>query len=1514
YLAMEYVPGVDLRRLVRERGPVPVADAVEYARQAAEGLQHAHEQGLVHRDVKPSNLMVTPAPGEPGDARPPRVKILDMGLARVAADRTGEDRGFLGTPDYVAPEQAADGRRADARSDVYSLGGALYFLLTGELPFPARTLGQKLRGQAADNPPAPSRRRPEVPPELDAVVQMMLAPDPANRFRSAREVATALARVRPANPGGRSGRTNSRPAATTRHHGVPMSENFFDRGRAAVVRLNEAVTARVAAEADLTGEYTAAAGAADREVGRVRKAVAAARAAELGRVDEARAAEAAATARRYDEEQEAADRARDDRRRVTGEKYKAASDRGRAEYNDRVWHADSMMEAGEKSAREQREALQRKAAAGAERVEELWAEAAPVLAGGRVARADIEAPADGPAPPDDDDPITRMNKALQVAEADLAAATALRSPRLASPAGLGLFLCAAALLGAASAAVLDLAAAAGVAAGSALLLGGGGWLLARRHAHLATLRAGHVLGRGLASAARSARLLAEFADAEFAAERDRLSTQHARKRKETDDHYLPLFESRKKQYESELARVEGEHAALTEKVRRRRAAETRAEEEVFRDQRSKIEARHDAELRAAEDAAATKVAAAAAVRDDGWARLAADWDDAAGGVAGTFAALRAEGAALFPPWDEVARGSRPLPDAVPHGVRAGEWLVNLRALPDGMPADPRLAPPPNLDGPVPAFLPFPDRCSVLLRARDDGRAVAVNALQAMMLRFLTGLPPGKVRFTIIDPVGLGDNFAAFMHLADYDEKLVTSRIWTEPAQIEQRLTDLTDHIASVIQKYLRNQYRTIEDYNRAAGEVAEPYRVLVVANFPAGFSPDAAKRLVSVAQSGPSCGVCTLVSMDTRGTMPRDFNPADLEAASFTLAWKDGAFVPKDPTLAAFPLVLDRPPDVDAVGRIVQRVGLASKAAARVEVPFEYIAPPPGAEWTGDASKGFDVPVGRAGATRKQSFALGRGTAQHALVAGKTGSGKSTLLHALITNLALTYSPDEAELYLIDFKEGVEFQWYATYRLPHARVVAIQSEREFGLSVLQRLDGVLRERGERFRDTGVNDLAGYRAARPDEKTPRILLVVDEFQAFFTEDDKLAQEAALLLDRLVRQGRAFGLHVLLGSQTLGGAYSLARSTIDQMAVRVALQCSDADAQLILSRDNTAARLLSRPGEAIYNDQNGLVEGNDPFQVVWLSEEKREELLSELRERAGDRYPPPLVFAGNTSADLADNRAVAGLLEAPAVAKAPAAWLGDPVAIKDPTAAAFRAAGGSNLLVIGQNEEAARGLFAAAAVALAAQTRPDGVPTVTVLDGTPDDAEGADYLPRLAARLPGGAAPARPGLAAALADLAAEVDRRQKGAAGPPRFLLVFGLHRLRELRKADDDFSFGRRGAEREPSPAERFAAIIRDGPPVGVHVLAWCDSVVNLNRAVDRPLTREFGMRVLFQMSAADSSTLMDTPAASRLGRNRALFLQEDQERPEKFRPYGVPPADWLEHACDRLRAGVGLNPEPAGV
>ena len=205
YLAMEYVPGIDLLRLVRGSGPLPVTDAVYYVRQVADGLQHAHEQGLVHRDIKPSNLMVSPGPiGAEGlkGGRPPKVKILDMGLARVISpDGTDSEAGltqvgmFLGTPDYVSPEQAENSRQADGRSDIFSLGGSLYFLLTGEVPFPGKTLVEKIRKALTEPPPSPMAKRKDVPPLLDSVVRKMLACDPQDRYQNAGEVVTVLDRI-----------------------------------------------------------------------------------------------------------------------------------------------------------------------------------------------------------------------------------------------------------------------------------------------------------------------------------------------------------------------------------------------------------------------------------------------------------------------------------------------------------------------------------------------------------------------------------------------------------------------------------------------------------------------------------------------------------------------------------------------------------------------------------------------------------------------------------------------------------------------------------------------------------------------------------------------------------------------------------------------------------------------------------------------------------------------------------------------------------------------------------------------------------------------------------------------------------------------------------------------------------------------------------------------------------------------------------------------------------------------
>jgi eukaryotic-like serine/threonine-protein kinase len=189
YFAMEFVDGTTLDRMVREKGPLPVPDACDYIRQAALGLQHAYERGLTHRDVKPANLLLD---------KSGVVKISDLGLVLIGDPDTGEPGSRItkegltvGTPDYVAPEQARNPRAADVRADIYALGCTLYYLLQGDVPFPGGTATEKMLRHAREPVPAPTREG--IHPGVLAILASMTAKKPEQRYSTPAEVAAVLA-------------------------------------------------------------------------------------------------------------------------------------------------------------------------------------------------------------------------------------------------------------------------------------------------------------------------------------------------------------------------------------------------------------------------------------------------------------------------------------------------------------------------------------------------------------------------------------------------------------------------------------------------------------------------------------------------------------------------------------------------------------------------------------------------------------------------------------------------------------------------------------------------------------------------------------------------------------------------------------------------------------------------------------------------------------------------------------------------------------------------------------------------------------------------------------------------------------------------------------------------------------------------------------------------------------------------------------------------------------------------
>jgi serine/threonine protein kinase len=195
FIVMEYVGGPNLLDVVKRFGPLDLARATDYVRQVADGLQYAHAAGLIHRDVKPGNVLID---------RGGVAKLLDLGLARFYNDHADDltvkydDKVVLGTADYVAPEQVANSHAVDARADVYALGATFYFLLTGHPPFPSGTVSQKLLWHRSKEPTPVRQVRPEVPEALARVVARMMTKDPAARYQTAGEVAAELARHVPA--------------------------------------------------------------------------------------------------------------------------------------------------------------------------------------------------------------------------------------------------------------------------------------------------------------------------------------------------------------------------------------------------------------------------------------------------------------------------------------------------------------------------------------------------------------------------------------------------------------------------------------------------------------------------------------------------------------------------------------------------------------------------------------------------------------------------------------------------------------------------------------------------------------------------------------------------------------------------------------------------------------------------------------------------------------------------------------------------------------------------------------------------------------------------------------------------------------------------------------------------------------------------------------------------------------------------------------------------------------------
>lgn len=812
---------------------------------------------------------------------------------------------------------------------------------------------------------------------------------------------------------------------------------------------------------------------------------------------------------------------------------------------------------------------------------------------------------------------------------------------------------------------------------------------------------------------------------------------------------------------------------------------------------------------------------------------------------------------------------------------------------------------------VPAVLSLQLDGCIVMRAAPHDKAAAEEALRSCIFRLLATSPPGAVRFVLIDPVGFGRNVSDLMALGDVSKDLVGEKAWSEPSQIEEQLRLLSEHVETVIQRQLRKDHDSLVDYNASIGRLAEPYRFLIVFDYPSHFTDLAIRRLAGIVRNGPQCGVYSLIFRDSAQQPRYGLRPDDAlgnaqwidKGAGSAWRWSRAHGDPQ--------VELDDTGKAKiAVRTVTARWAERAQSAELQIVPFPELLKAARLSqnnwWKSSALNSLKVAIGFSG-QRVQHLELGVGIAHNVLIGGAIGSGKTNLLHVLVASACLALSPVELSLYLVDLK-SVGFNEFARGSLPHAAVVAVDADREFGLSVLIAVEEVMRDRTARFNEAGAAEYSAYRTKRPADVMPRVLVVIDEFQELLSGDDRVAVQARRSLEHLGRMGRGFGIHLILASQTLSSTAHLPSALLGQINVRVALKARDADSRLILGGDNGAASGLSQ-GEAIYNADGGAVAGNEKCQVALFRSEVDLPLLirttREMADAAGFRGQP-VVFDGANAPRLERClplcRARAAARWATTDVRA-TAWLGEPIGVDDPVAAVFERRASRNLLVVAPKEEDGVGVLLAAWVSLMCQHKPasarfhvldlaspGGGCRAKVLKLQETFSHQIELLDNLNA-------------AATVVRLNAAIASRQHNRGNPlgmSEYLIVFGLHRATSL--TDDPAARTSLAAIAAGPGQAGLAALIRGGPDVGVHALAWSDTVRNTRRAIGRDLA-DFGLRVAGPLSAEESNVLLESAEATRLNRaGRLLFWDSDApSETTKFRPYAIDDAEWtVEYAAEQ--------------
>jgi hypothetical protein len=751
---------------------------------------------------------------------------------------------------------------------------------------------------------------------------------------------------------------------------------------------------------------------------------------------------------------------------------------------------------------------------------------------------------------------------------------------------------------------------------------------------------------------------------------------------------------------------------------------------------------------------------------------------------------------------------------------------------------------------VPRPLPFPFDKGIWFPSKKS----SLRHVWSLLFRLFSALPPGKLELYAADPVQLGKSLKPFLPLV-LVKSLFPQGILTNGHDIENMLAGLDTYITGLIQQtFTTGNIKDWKSYNDASKDAALPYKVLIMVSLPEQLSDSGITFLKRILTHGPACGVLPLllikekeISAEKAPTLHKNlFEDIRRFAAAmdalFPLSLSDIKVSEEEEEL----------PDDAVIKELVEgfkrRIEAAENAPRTVDMLFD-----PAQFWKGNSTEEIAAPVGWTKEGSPVSFCLGDAPA-HGLLGGITRAGKSNLLHVMIQSLCFRYSPADLHLFLMDFKDGLEFKLYTSPPLPHAEYIAAIGDPETGASALEHLVSEMKDRHKKLKDANAENFILYR--KTGKSLPRILVIIDEFQELFK--DKRSEN---LLSDLLRTCGAAGMHILLATQTLHGLQITAPSQLTaNLGCRIALKCHESESRLILDGRDDAVNITPQK-EAILNNTAGSAGGN-----ILFTHPKAEPEISArnldlfVKEARNWGYASnPRIVIDNECPHLPEHITVSarGDLCLELELGTAIGYQGEPLRV------VLKNNAGTNLLVAGAGDRLHDGLLGAVLRSAASQV--DEI----ILCG----ANGAAYQ---------SFEKVQTGPDTAELDWEALISERKR------RLVIIDEIETKKSLRPAGLN-SLGPKPANQAGKPpAELFVAFLENSAAAGVYLAAFCRNWHSLNTHCKRMLP-SFMYRIVYNLEssmAGEAAGYGFSKGIPGLDEKRAFFNNIQENFNAQFRPY----------------------------